>query len=163
MLSPAWPDHLNVALKEWAAVCDAVGSGRQLLLLRKGGIQEDAGAGKFVVEHEQFLLFPTYAHQKLDLLKPDVRALAEPRSAEPATLTLATACAVTDVVKLRARSQMDAIDADHVWMPPLVDLRFDYKPHNPLFLVLVRAYRLTAPATIANTPEYAGCKSWVPL
>jgi hypothetical protein len=159
----ALPTELAVALKEWAIVCDALAAGRQLLLLRKGGIHEDAGAGRFVVEHERFLLFPTYLHQKRDSLKPAALAGFEPRAAEPQTIALAAVCAVTDVIKLRSRSQVDAVDAEHVWAPPLVDMRFDYKPHNPLFMVLVRAYRLAAPASVANTPVYAGCKSWVPL
>ena len=42
-------------------------------------------------------------------------------------------------------------------------MRFSYRPENPLYLLLVRAYRLAQPATLANTPAYAGCKSWVPL
>jgi hypothetical protein len=42
-------------------------------------------------------------------------------------------------------------------------MRFSYKPANPLYLLLVRAYRLKNPVVIANTPAYAGCKSWVPL
>ena len=39
----------------------------------------------------------------------------------------------------------------------------NYKPQNPLYLMLVRAYRLAEPVTVENTPAYAGCKSWVPL
>jgi hypothetical protein len=42
-------------------------------------------------------------------------------------------------------------------------MRFNYKPQNPLYLLIVRAYRLKQPVTIDNTPAYAGCKSWVPL
>jgi hypothetical protein len=42
-------------------------------------------------------------------------------------------------------------------------MRFNYRPANPLYLLLVRAYRLPQPMTVQNTPEYAGCKSWVPL
>jgi hypothetical protein len=42
-------------------------------------------------------------------------------------------------------------------------MRFNYRPENPLYLLIVRAYRLHTPVTIANTPAYAGCKSWVPL
>jgi len=34
----AWPTSLQVALKEWAVVCSALESGRQLLLLRMGSI-----------------------------------------------------------------------------------------------------------------------------
>ena len=33
----------------------------------------------------------------------------------------------------------------------------------PLYLLIVRAYRLSKPVTLRNTPAYAGCKSWVPL
>jgi hypothetical protein len=58
---------------------------------------------------------------------------------------------------------MDALDAEHIWAPPLIDMRFNYRPKNPLYLLIVRAYRLAAPITIQNTPDYAGCKSWVPL
>ena len=58
---------------------------------------------------------------------------------------------------------MDALDEEHVWTAPLLDMRFNYKPENPLYLLLVRAYRLHEPVTITNTPAYAGCKSWVPL
>ena len=58
---------------------------------------------------------------------------------------------------------MDAISDEHVWTPPLIDMRFNYRPENPLYLLLVRAYRLHSPILIDNTPAYAGCKSWVPL
>ena len=58
---------------------------------------------------------------------------------------------------------MDALDDEHVWAPPLIDMRFNYKPQNPLYLLLVRAYRLPQPVSVENTPAYAGCKSWVPL
>jgi hypothetical protein len=58
---------------------------------------------------------------------------------------------------------VDAIDAEHVWTAPLIDMRFNYKPQNPLYLLLVRVYRLREPVAVENTPAYAGCKSWVPL
>ena len=59
--------------------------------------------------------------------------------------------------------EIDAIDDEHVWTPPLIDMRFSYRPENPVYLLLVRAYRLREPVSLANTPAYAGCKSWVPL
>jgi hypothetical protein len=157
----AWPSSLQVALKEWAIVCHALESGRQALLLRKGGIFESAG--EFRLENREFLLFPTYLHQNADMLKPEAREGLEPRDAEPAELRLGAAGVVTDIVQLRWRKQMDVLDDEHVWAPPLIDMRFNYRPDNPLYLLLVRVYRLHAPVTIANTPAYAGCKSWVPL
>jgi hypothetical protein len=157
-----YPDPtLTVALKEWASVCRALETGRQLVLLRKGGIYESAG--EFEVEHPRFVLFPTYLHQNLAMLKPDAHAGFEPRAAEPAQVALSTAGEVTDVVQLASRAQMRELDAEHVWTEPLIDMRFTYRPENPLYLVLVRAYRLSEPVTVGNTPAYAGCKSWVPL
>src|SRR5690348_14361772 len=44
------------ALKEWAAVIDAMERGRQVITLRKGGIREKA----FLVEAANFYLLPTF-------------------------------------------------------------------------------------------------------
>lgn len=156
-----WPDSLGVGLKEWAVVCDALARGRQMVLLRKGGIYE--AAGEFEVEHPEFLLFPTYLHQKPEMVKEQDRAGVESRSAEPERIKLGLAGVVTDIVQLSGRSQIEAIDAEHLWTAPLIDMRFNYRPENPLYLMLVRAYRLADPTTVDNTPAYAGCKSWVPL
>jgi hypothetical protein len=155
------PASLQVALKEWATVCTALLDGRQIVLLRKGGIYE--AAGEFQVEHPSFLLFPTYLHQSLKMLKPEAHAGFATVSAEPAEIRLEAAGVVSDIVPVASRRQMDALDDAHIWAPPLVDMRFSYRPENPLYLLLVRAYRLTTPITSANTPAYAGCKSWVPL
>ena len=155
------PPSLQIALKEWAAVCNALETGRQTVLLRKGGIYESAG--EFELENSQFLLFPTYLHQDLKMLKPEAHPGFEPASAEPAEVRISAAGVVSDIVRLRSRRQMDAIDDEHVWAPPLIDMRFNYKPDNPLYLLVVRMYRLESAVTLANTPAYAGCKSWVPL
>lgn len=152
---------LKVALKEWDVVCDALLSGRQIMLLRKGGISESIGG--FELEHSRFFLFPTFLHQNIAMLKPDFAAKVESHEQEPSTINLPGWAEVADIVKVRDRSQIDALDAEHIWTPPLIDMRFNYKPKNPLYLLLVRAYRLPHPTTIQNTPDYAGCKSWVPL
>mgnify|MGYP001409918653 CR=1 FL=1 len=157
----AWPSSLQIALKEWASICKALETGRQMILLRKGGIYESAG--EFELENPRFVLFPTYLHQDLKMLKPEAHEGFEPASAEPAEVRVTAAAIVSDIVRLHARWQLDAIDDEHVWAPPLIDLRFNYKPQNPLYLLLVRAYRLTGAVALANTPAYAGCKSWVPL
>ena len=157
----AWPTSLQIALKEWATVCAALESGRQAFLLRKGGIYESAG--EFELENREFFLFPTYLHQNLKMLKGEVHAGFEPKTAEPDQVRLSAAGVVTDIVRISSRAEMDALNDEHIWAPPLIDMRFSYKPENPLYLLLVRAYRLHEPVMIANTPAYAGCKSWVPL
>ena len=157
----ALPQSLGTGLKEWASVCRALEEGRQVLLLRKGGISESAG--EFEVETPQFVLFPTFLHQNVKMLKDAEHAGFAPASAEPATLTLSSAASVTDVIRLQSRGQMDELEEEHIWTAPLIDMRFDYRPEKPLYLLLLRVYRLGEVVTVENTPDYAGCKSWVPL
>jgi hypothetical protein len=157
----AWPNDLQVALKEWAAVCRALAQGRQIILLRKGGIYE--AAGEFEIEHRHFLIFPTYLHQNAAMLKEDERPALTKLTAEPANIEISLAAAITDIIPMPTRAAMDALNDEHIWTSPLIDMRFNYRPENPLYLLLVRAYRLPAPRAIQNTPAYAGCKSWVPL
>jgi hypothetical protein len=150
--------NLNVALKEWAVVCSALEAGRQIILLRKGGIYESAG--EFEIEHRQFLFFPTFLHQNSAMLKSaDITPVAE----EPPQLEISAAGIITDIIQMPSRTAMDALDDQHIWSRPLIDMRYNYRPENPLYLLLNRTWRLREPVTIANTPAYAGCKSWVPL
>src|SRR5262245_54054908 len=139
----ALPTSLQIALKEWAVVCRALETGRQIILLRKGGILESSTG--FQLEHPSFLLFPTYLHQNLNMLKPEAHGGFQPHSAEPATITLGSFGQVTDIIRVKYRQQMGALDSEHIWTPPLIDMRFNYKPDNPLYLLIVRAYRLAEP------------------
>jgi hypothetical protein len=157
MVSPT----LSVALKEWSVVCDALQRGRQMILLRKGGIVEAIGG--FELEQREFLLFPTLLHQNKGMLKQEVHARVEQAYAEPENITLTAAAEVVDIYRLSNRAQMDALDSEHIWTAPLIDMRFNYRPKNPLYLLIVRTHMLERPVILANTPEYAGCKSWVPL
>jgi len=68
----AWPISLDIALKEWASVIAALESGRQILLLRKGGILEQSNKNRFSIIHNEFLFFPTYLHQSRGELKDDL-------------------------------------------------------------------------------------------
>ena len=142
------PDRLNTALKEWDIVCKALQSGRQIVLLRKGGIVEAIGG--FELEQKQFLLFPTFLHQNAEMVKPSDRAGLIKLDEEPTNIRISAAAEVTDILQLTDRGQMDALVGEHIWEPPLIDMRFNYRPKNPLYLLLVRAYRLPAPVTIQN-------------
>ena len=59
----------TAGLKEWAIVCKALEEGRQVILLRKGGIMEYKYG--FEVKHSNFFLYPTYEHQSKESLQPD--------------------------------------------------------------------------------------------
>ena len=71
---------MKTAFKEWAVICHALGTGRQVLILRKGGIGEDAGM--FRPEHREFLFFPTGFHQSPGKVLPEADRLLREAEAE---------------------------------------------------------------------------------
>ena len=60
-----------IALKEWAIICKALEDGKQMLLLRKGGIMEYRKG--FEVKHNEFLLYPTFEHQSIESIKAEYK------------------------------------------------------------------------------------------
>jgi hypothetical protein len=39
----------------------------------------------------------------------------------------------------------------------------DYNPKKPMSVILLRVFKLDDPITVDSRPEWAGCKSWIPL
>lgn len=154
-------EKLDIGLKEWDRVVRALSTGEQIILLRKGGIHETEG--RFEIEHNQFLFFPTFLHQNMEMLKAPYQKDFVQLATEPDRIEIASAGVVDTIVRVKSREQMDLLDAFHIWTKPLLDIRWNYKTHNPLYVMIVRGYRLPQPVTIDNTPDYAGCRSWVPL
>src|SRR5262245_15207714 len=91
----------SIAFKEWAAVCEALAEGRQIVIARKGGIHE--GRAGFRIEHREFWLFPTYVHQQAAGLTGDALALMERALAErppEGTIRLGPYCIVEEVIEI---------------------------------------------------------------
>ncbi|MBI2300855.1 MAG: DUF1802 family protein [Armatimonadetes bacterium] len=150
------------ALKEWAVVTDALASGDQVILLRKGGIA-DVG-GEFRLESERFALWPTYLHQDTDWLRPDethrlARTLAA-RGAED-VVRLAWFAQVDSVLVVPSRASLDDLADEHVWSAAYLDQRWQYRPELPLYLLLLRVSELAGPVTLHETEAQRGCRSWV--
>lgn len=154
---------LHLALKEWAVICDLLLEGQQAIVLRKGGIAEDDGPGRFKLEHDRFALFPAWEHQREEGLKPEFQARVERFDTEPQNVTLRGMAEVAGIWPVPSRQAFDLLDDLHGWAPPQIDMRFNYKPDRPLYVVALRALRLAEPKTIAVHPDYWGCRSWVPL
>jgi hypothetical protein len=151
---------LRHALKEWAVICRALAAGRQAVLLRKGGIAETAG--EFRVEHDRFWLLPTYVHQQRAGIKPEaLPLLAEVEADRPpeARLRLDHFAEVARVHHLADASRLASL---HLWSEETIQSRFTYRQPG-LFLLAVRVYRSDHIHEIADTPHYAGCRSWVEL
>src|SRR5207237_10577046 len=68
----------SVGFKEWSLVCDALGRGRQSVILRKGGIAE--GRGGFSFRHREFFLFPTFIHGQIAKVRIAAADIPVPRS-----------------------------------------------------------------------------------
>jgi len=157
---------LSIALKEWDLVISELLAGRQVVLLRKGGILE--AENQFELEHRRFLFYPTFIHQDPRMVKPAFRERIRTLPAEPEVLEIRGYGEVARIFEVPmpekvGREQLAALEDLHVWDKPLIDMRFAYRPEKPLYLVVIRAYALPEPVSIANTLSYAGCKSWVPL
>src|SRR6202161_1614946 len=58
---------MPIAFKEWAVTVRALAEGEQLLTLRKGGIREPEK--HFKLDYERFSLYPTFDHQRSDLVR----------------------------------------------------------------------------------------------
>jgi hypothetical protein len=154
---------VRTALKEWAVVIEALARGRQRFLLRKGGIAE--GKQGFEVKHNEFLLYPTWEHQHLDSIRPEFQGLFE--QAQPRTsgvVRFQYLANVTDVLRAPASpAALRALDDDHIWAPSYLEKRYGYRPDLPLFVIVLRLYRLTSEGEIPENRRYAGCRSWVDL
>ena len=154
----------TTALKEWAVAVKALREGRQVLLVRKGGISEETR--DFRIQAEQFLLFPTYEHQRRDLLQPAFQAdldavLGESRDASRVRLN--TWAELTDLFEVTEPAQVEALTPFYGFTEQYAEERLRWRPRKPLLVMAVRAYALRTPLEIEARPEYGGCKSWLTL
>jgi hypothetical protein len=157
---------LAVALKEWAVVIEALRRGEQIVLLRKGGIHEKGG--RFRLEHERFVLFPTREHEKRELLAPEALekyrdVLDAGESEEGRTLRFAAWAELADAVELGDAERAYRLRGYHVWNDAYVRMRIEYRPRQPLYAAFLRVHRLARPVEHPRVPRYAGCRSWVDL
>lgn len=166
-MSAKLPDSCNVAFKEWAAVCEALAAGRQTIILRKGGIRE--GREGFRAAHREFWLYPTNFHQAAEGLTADAkqfvdRALAEtkPGPGELPLVPIRRFAAAKEVIELTTEATARRLAGQHVWSEATVRQRFAYRRPG-LFLLSVRVFQQPEPELVAESPEMAGCKSWVDL
>lgn len=153
-----------MGFKEWQVVCDALASGRQPVLLRKGGIHE--GRNGFSFAHERFFLFPTRFHAVAEQVREgEVRVMPEWQVGEPVKIThhaeALWAVTLTDWEKVRA------LEPFHVYSEATVRDRFDWEgkgmASGSIHVALVRIRELAEPWEIPYQAGYGGCRSWVKL
>ncbi len=135
-----------------------------MLILRKGGISEQAG--NFRPEHREFLFFPTGFHQSTELVLPEAHRLLRKAEADqpPADqVTLSHYAVVTDAIRVASLSALRALRGEHIWSDAVVEERFHRWQEDAVYALIVRVHALPNRITIAMMNRHAGCKSWVDL
>ena len=133
---------MPIAFKEWAVTVRALAEGEQLLTLRKGGIREPEK--HFKLEYDRFFLYPTFDHQRTDLVReshrPELaRALEEGvwSDGEPSPQAMLRELEISqpDRVRIRAwaevaahytitdRRAVDALSPFYVWTTDYAEKR----------------------------------------
>jgi CDP-diacylglycerol---glycerol-3-phosphate 3-phosphatidyltransferase len=149
------------AFKEWQIIVEALGSGQQAIILRKGGIAE--GRAGFQVQHKRFWLFPTRFHQQREKTKLSAAAFPLEVAAEESPVRLSYYAEVTQVGYLHDWNSVLALEPFHYWTEEALRERFDWSKEPGLHCIMVRVYRLAEPVIVPWSKDYAGCKSWVDL
>ena len=170
---------MPIAFKEWAVTVRALAEGEQLVTLRKGGIREPDK--HFALEHDRFFLYPTFDHQRRDLVReshqPELRraleegvwAEGEPPRARADAATAGspspTGCGSAPGPRSPAswtvtdRRAVDALSPFYVWTPDYAEKRLAWKRRHPLHVLLLRTYRIPRPVTVKVRDDYGGCRS----
>ena len=155
---------MQIALKEWAVILNAMKQGLHHILLRKGGLADKGQT--FRVEYPKFFLFPTYEHQQKEMTQKKHQTLYDQTvkgmSAEN-KLLIDSWAEVKESFEVKEFSMLKPLSTLHVWSDSYLQMRLNYKPEKPLYLLLLRIYRLTTPKEIEKLERYGGCRSWVEL
>ncbi len=152
----------QIAFKEWAAIVSALSEGKQILIVRKGGIREEGD--EFQIEHNEFFLFPTFEHQKFEDLKTEARSYLERAISEKPKsnqIPVRYYAEVKSAIQLTDERDISRLDPFHVWSEKAMTQRFHFGKNKGFFVLAVRIYRLLETTLIPFQSEYGGCKSWV--
>jgi hypothetical protein len=153
----------SVAFKEWAVICRALADGRQVLILRKGGIAE--AGGQFTPEHRCFWLYPTFVHQQRAGIEPEAYDLLDAAESDrplPGTVRMTHFAEVHRVHYVEQLNRALLLDDLHIWSAATVRQRFQYRSPG-LYVLPVRVFRAAEPIELRERPEYVGCRTWVEL
>ena len=161
------PGTLTKALKEWAVAVRALREGRQILLLRKGGIHDPEG-GEFTVDARDVLLFPTFEHQmeQPGTLQPCYGAwLQEEQARRPSgeSVRVEAAARITDILHITDFDALFRLGSQHIYSERFLRGRVEMSPDKPLYCLFLRTYDLPAPRVVPMKIDYYGCKSWIDL
>lgn len=152
------------AFKEWAVIVKALLEGEQVVDVRKGGIHEDGR--HFGIQATRLWLYPTYLHQRDDLLKPAYRtSLAQLLDDPPPddVVRIPGWAEVVGVARVTEPDHLEALDSKFIWTLDYAASRLKWKRRDPLWVLALRVHRLDEPLEVPFREEYGGCTSWVDI
>ncbi len=150
----------KMALKEWDVIVSALASGQQSILLKKGGLRESKP--RFEVKYDEFFMYPTYYHQSRQFLKPSATDLNHESEQDiDGVVTLSVFVEVSSIFEIHTQEEIMSIEPFHIFNNSLLTKKFNWRPSQPLTLLIIRAYVLQQPQALMVMDEYIGCKSWV--
>lgn len=152
------------AFKEWKVVCDALATGRQSILLRKGGIHE--GRAGFAFAHDSFLLFPTRFHAQAEHVREGV-AEKNPEWQVGDTVRITHHVTAMRAVTLTDWDRVAALAPFHIYTEEAVRQRFAWEgkgmKSGSIHVALVEVRELPTPWEITYQTAHGGCRSWVDI
>ncbi|MGD1901620.1 MAG: DUF1802 family protein [Geitlerinemataceae cyanobacterium] len=156
------------ALKEWSVAIDAALTGELSVLLRKGGIRDRRADLDRLFRPDArnaALLFPTFEHQKSELLEPAYADRVRPVEPgwHPETIALRGWAEVAAVLPVSSLDRALALEPYFVWNERFVRERWNWKPERPLYALVLRAYWLDRPVALRFNSRYGGCRSQIEL
>lgn len=160
---------MKYALKEWNTTIEALSKGQIIAVWRKGGIDDEPGIRKssesFTVEQKQFILFPTFTHQNYEKIKKEFWFLFDGNKGpnKDNQIKIKYWAELGEELSVDSPEQLLAVSNELVNSNEYLMSSWDLYPNHKGKLLLLRVYILSNPILIPNSPEYAGCKSWIEL
>jgi hypothetical protein len=148
----------SIGFKEWALVCEALGDGKQTILLRKGGLSE--GRDGFQFSHGEFFLFPTFFHEQIGKIRAADAVIPEQEAGQIEIRFFARMEAARIVTAL---DRAEALEPFHILQRRVVQQRFDYDQAPGVHVAFVRIFQLQPTWQLPDSKSYSGCRSWVRL
>jgi len=156
--------HNDMAIKEWAIVCQALEEGKQTLLLRKGGVVEEGDQLK--PEHPEFFLYPTYDHGGPDGIKADWRprlGKLDKEAKDVKHIHFRLYAIVDSVFKITDWEVAKQFIPFTILSDQAFEKDFREGDWEGLYLFVVRVYSLAVPMDLPRKSSHEAAKIWVPL
>ena len=129
----------------------------------------------FELKFKNFFLSPTFEHQTKESIRMDYHTTldelnrkngldnAETLPDSNKTTEITSFVEITHFSEVPDLTTLKKLENFHIWTDDYLKSRFDYNPKKPLYLLLLRAYKLNNPIKLMNKPEWVGCKSWIQI